>query len=87
MNKQVPEPNAELLSADDVHQDVMTLTTALEQRHAERKAYHILSRPDIRNLLDRILARGICSTEEEAIERALSILIAERWESEFCFFK
>lgn len=76
MTKQVPEPNAELLSADDIHQDVITLTTALEQRKAERKAYHILSRPDIRNLLDRILASGICTTEEEAIERALTILIS-----------
>ncbi|AFY83566.1 hypothetical protein [Oscillatoria acuminata] len=77
MTQQVPEPNAELLSVDDIHQDVMTLTTVLEQSHAERKAYQILSQPDIRNLLDRILSKGICSTEEEAIERALTLLITE----------
>ncbi|MDY6803148.1 MAG: hypothetical protein SXA11_04995 [Cyanobacteriota bacterium] len=75
MTKQVPEPNAELLSSSDVHEDVMRLTEALERRRAERKAYQILSRPDIQNLLDRAISSGVCTTEEEAIERALRTLI------------
>jgi hypothetical protein len=75
MIKKVPEPNTELLSSEDIHEDVMTLTEALERRKAERKAYQILSRPDIQNLLDRAISSGVCATEEEVIERALRTLI------------
>lgn len=32
MIKKVPEPNAELLSSEDIHEDVMRLTAALEGR-------------------------------------------------------
>jgi len=39
--KTVPEPNAELLSAGDVHRDVVELTAALARRRAERPAYDI----------------------------------------------
>jgi hypothetical protein len=44
--KTVPEPNAGLLSADDVHRDASELTAALERRHAERQAYDMGGRPD-----------------------------------------
>ncbi len=33
----VPEPNAELLSVEDMHNDVASLTAALERRRAERR--------------------------------------------------
>lgn len=36
--KTVPEPNAELLSADDGQRDVVELTAALARRRAERQA-------------------------------------------------
>ena len=75
MTKQVPEPHAELLSAEDVHEDVMTLTKALNQRSAERKAYEILSRPDIQEMIHQAISTGVCATEEETIERALRTLI------------
>ena len=32
MTKKVPEPNAELLSSEDIHEDVMRLTESLERR-------------------------------------------------------
>jgi len=35
MMKTVPEPNAELLSAEDVHEDVASLSELLEQRRAK----------------------------------------------------
>ncbi len=37
MKKTVPEPNAELLSAEEVHADVKSLQSALEQGKAERE--------------------------------------------------
>ena len=75
MEKTVPEPNAELLSAEDVHQDVASLEMLLEQRKAERRAYSILARPQIQELLSQVIASGICTNEEQAIERALKTLV------------
>jgi len=73
--KTVLEPNAELLSADDVYRDVAELTAALERRRAERPAYDILERPDVRQMLDQLIASGVCANEAEAIERALRTLV------------
>jgi len=73
--KTVPEPNAELVSADDVHRDASELTAALERRRAERQAYDILSRPDVRQMLDQLIASGGCANEEEPIGRALRTLV------------
>ena len=73
--KTVPEPNAELLSAEDVHEDVESLGALLEQRRTEQQAYEILNRPNIREMLKQLVARGICMSEEEAIERALKTLL------------
>ncbi len=72
--KTVPEPNAELLSAEDVHKDVASLTAALERRRAERRAFEILERPAVREMLNRLIESGACANEEEAIERALRTL-------------
>jgi len=68
--KTVPEPNAELLSADDGHRDASELAAALERRRAERQAYDILERPDVRQMLDQLITSGVCGSEAEAIERA-----------------
>ncbi|MBC6481432.1 MAG: hypothetical protein EBE86_013345 [Hormoscilla sp. GUM202] len=75
MKKTVPEPNAELLSAEEVHDDVMSLQSALEQRKAERQAYNILERPQIKKMLSQVIASGVCANEAEAIERALKTLV------------
>jgi hypothetical protein len=75
MTKTAPESRAELLSAEDVHQDVAALTAALERRRAERQAYAILERPGVRDMLHRLIASGACTSEEEAIERALKTLL------------
>ena len=75
MRKAVPEPNAELLSVDDAERDVASLSAALEQRRAERRAYEILSRPHIREMLSTVLSTGACRSEDEAIERALNTMV------------
>jgi hypothetical protein len=75
MPKTVPEPSAELLSAEDVHQDVASLTTALERRRAERQAHDMLAHSSIREMLNKLIVTGVCKTEEEAIERALRTLL------------
>ena len=71
----VPEPRAEALSAADVYGDVAALTVALERRRCERRAYHILERHHIRAMLDKLIASGVCTNEEEAIERALKTFV------------
>lgn len=75
MVKTVPEPNAELLSAEDVHGDVASLNMLLERRRTERQAYEILNRPNVQNMLKQLITRGMCASEEEAIERALKTLL------------
>jgi len=75
MTKTVPEPSAELLSAEEVHRDVASLTVALERRRAERRAYDILDRREIREMLNKLITSGVCANEEEAIERALKTLL------------
>lgn len=74
MTRKVPEPNAELLSAEDVHGDVVALTELLEHRRAERRAYAILERPEVREMLNKLMASGTFASEEEVIERALRTL-------------
>lgn len=73
--KTVPEPNAELLSAEDVQRDVAAFTAVLERRQAEQRAYRMLERPSVREMLDTLITSGACVNEEEAIERALKTLL------------
>lgn len=75
MNKKIPEPCAELLTAEEVHQDILSLSEAIEQRNSEKKAYLLLKRNDIRAMLDQLIQSGVCQDEEEAIERALKTLV------------
>ena len=55
MARTVPEPKAELLTAEDVQQDVASLTAALERRRAERRAYDLLARHEVREMLNRLI--------------------------------
>lgn len=73
--KTVPEPNAELLSAEDVHEDVASLGALLERRRAERKAYEILNLPNVQKMLRQLIAIDMFANEEEALERALRTLL------------
>lgn len=75
MMKTVPEPDAKLLEAKDVHKDVVSLTEALERRRAERKSYEILNLSSVRNMLNQLIESGVCTNEEEAIERGLKTLL------------
>lgn len=74
--KATPEPHAELLSSEDVHHDVASLTAALDRRRAERRAHDILERPGVQDMLDQIITSGRCANEEEAIEEALKAFMA-----------
>jgi hypothetical protein len=73
--KTVPEPNAELLTAEDVDTDVAFLNTILARRSAESKAYDILQHPNVRKMLDKLISEGVCANDEEAIEKALETLV------------
>ena len=56
------EPEAELLSPADVDKDVASLSEALLEKQAERIARNVLIRSDVRQMLDQLLAAGICAS-------------------------
>ena len=68
------EPQAALLSAEDVDRDVASLSDALLEERAKRIARNVLLRPDVRQILQALLESGACENEEEAIARALKTL-------------
>jgi predicted transcriptional regulator len=73
--KTVPEPNAELLSIEDVKEDVKTLDLLLKEQENTKELEYICERPTIREMLNKLMSNGICRNEEEAIERALKTFI------------
>jgi hypothetical protein len=68
------EPQAALLSAEDVDRDVVALSEALIEERARRIARNVLLRSEIREILEDLLESGACESEEEAITRGLKIL-------------
>lgn len=75
MKKIAPhEPQAALLSAEDVDKDVASLSDALIEERARRIARHVLLRPEINQILQELLKNGVCESEEEAIARGLKTL-------------
>ena len=68
------EPQAALLSAEDVDRDVASLSEALMEERARRIARNILLRPEVRQILQALLTSGACEDEEEAITRGLKTL-------------
>jgi hypothetical protein len=68
------EPQAALLSAEDVDKDVVSLSEALIEERARRIARNVLLRSEIRQILEVLLESGVCENEEEAIARGLKIL-------------
>jgi hypothetical protein len=68
------EPQAVLLSAEDVDRDVASLSEALIEERARRIARNVLLRSEIRQILENLLESGACENEEEAIVRGLKIL-------------
>ena len=70
------EPEAQLLSAEDVDQDVVSLSEALEEQRVERIARNVLQRPEVQQMLDRLRATGMYASDEEVIVRALRTLLA-----------
>jgi len=68
------EPQATLLSADDVDKDVASLSEALLEERIRRIARNVLLRPDVRQILQDLLESGACRDEEEAIVRGLKTL-------------
>jgi len=68
------EPEAELLSAEDVDKDIASFSKALAQKKAERLMQTVLIREDIRQIFDDLLSVGVFRDEEEIITRALQAL-------------
>ena len=68
------EPNADLLSPDDVDSDVVAFGEALLERRAERIAHNILLRPDIQDALRQLLVTKLYASEEEVIARSLKAM-------------
>ncbi len=68
------EPQAALLSVEDVDRDVASLSEALMEERARRVAQNVLLRPDMRQILRDLLKSGACENEEEAIARGLKTL-------------
>lgn len=68
------EPQAALLTNQDVDRDVASLSEALVEEHARNVARHVLLRSDVRQILQALVASGICESEEEAIVRGLRTL-------------
>lgn len=68
--KTVPEPNEELLSAEDAMKDVETLESLLTKKKNKQKE-DILENHSVREMLNELITKGICKSEEEAIKRAL----------------
>jgi len=68
------EPQAALLSIEEVDRDVASLSEALVEERARRIARNVLLRSEIRQTLEIILASGIYQDEEEAVARGLELL-------------
>lgn len=70
------EPQAALLSAEDVDRDVASLSEALIEERARRIARNVLLQPEVHQILKALLESGVCENEEEAIARGLKTLFA-----------
>lgn len=73
--KTVPEPDAELLSIEDIKEDVKTLDLLLKEQENKKEVKYTFERSSIREMLNKLISKGICRNEEEAIERALKTFI------------
>jgi len=65
------EPEEQLLSAEDVVQDVATLERILAEARAERLLKETLTEPPLRGLIDKLIASGTCRDEREVLIRAI----------------
>ena len=54
------EPEAELLDASEIAQDVAILEKALEQKRLERLMAEALAQDDVKQLVEAIIDSGIC---------------------------
>lgn len=68
------EPDAALLDAEDVANDVAALNDALLAHRAEHIAHNALLRPDIQEALRQLLASKLYVNEEEIIARSLKAM-------------
>lgn len=68
------EPNAALLTPEDVDSDVLALGAALLEKRAERIAHNVLLRPDIQEALRDLLSTRLYASEEEVIARSLKAM-------------
>jgi len=65
------EPEAELLDASEIAQDVAVLEKALAQKRLERLMAEALVQNNVKQLIETIIDSGICADEKEVIIRSV----------------
>ena len=65
------EPEEELLTAEEVPEDVATLERILAEKQTEYSAQFAMSEPPVREMISKLVSAGICQDEREVIVRAV----------------
>jgi len=65
------EPEEELLTAEDVAEDVATLERIIAEKQAEYLSETAMSEPSVWKMISELVSAGICRDEEEVIARAV----------------
>lgn len=70
------EPEEELLTAEEVSEDVVTLERILAEKQVEYFVQFAMSEPPVREMISKLVSAGICQDEREVIVRAVESLFA-----------
>lgn len=65
------EPEAELFSPDELDNDVAVINRCLRRRRLEHKILEALSDDNTIQMLEKLIAAGICRDEKEVISRSI----------------
>ena len=68
------EPEAELLSPDELDNDVAVINQCLKRRRLERKILEAFSDDNTIQMLETLIDAGICRDEKEVIIRSIQTL-------------
>ncbi len=68
------EPEAELLSPDDLDNDVAVIERCLRRRRIEQLVRKALAKANTAQMVEALISAGICRDEEEAIIRGVETL-------------
>ena len=65
------EPEEELLTAEEVWEDVATLERIITEEPTEYSVQSAMSEPLVREMISKLVSAGICQDEKEDIVRAV----------------